>query len=328
MKKFCITTLTHDAPGRKELLKNTIKLFLDNTEGNFDWKIVINSSNKDWKNLTQELINTYSNRVNFYIYHSPTNLGPGGGINKLNEYCKSYEYTLFLEGDWYHTSQQSTKLPKNWIQLLLQYLDANQEVDQVILRKYIDDIDDRMYGFGYWISQNNVKQVEEYEGLKLIHLLEKKYTNNPVIRRNQSFYDHNIFPLEEYIGEDGNSLEVKGNIEWGQAEIKAEPKGLELNSLYLGFGAFVHGDGYRFKDYDHKGCGDCIYGLLKPTIQWCSMCPSEVEFTNFEHHQNNYEAWHRLKHEKGLSEKEELDLAKNMVKNHRYSLKELKKYFD
>jgi len=30
MKKFCISTLTHDLEPRKNLLKNTIKLLVDN----------------------------------------------------------------------------------------------------------------------------------------------------------------------------------------------------------------------------------------------------------------------------------------------------------
>ena len=57
------------------------------------------------------------------------------------------------------------------------------------------------------------------------------------------------------------------------------------------------------------------------------MCPSDVDFTNFEIHQQKYEEWHRLKHEKGLSEEEELELARGLIDNHRYSLEEIKKYF-
>ena len=328
MEKFCISTLTHEAPQRKELLQKTIELFLLNTEGIFDWHVLVNSSTPEWEELGNTLSTQYSDRVNFKFYHSPTNLGPGGGINRLNKLTKNYEYTLFLEGDWYHTSQQSTNLPKNWLNLLIQYMDKNQDTDQILLRKYFHDTDDRMYGYGYWISKRNVDKVEEYKGLKLIHLIKKEYTNNPVIRRNQSFYSNEIFPLEEHIGEDGNSLEVKGNEKWGIAEIKAESKGFALKSLYLGYGAFVHGDGYSFKDYNHEGCGSCIYGLLKPVKEWCAMCPSDVDFTNFEIHQQLYEKWHGLKHEKGLSEQEELDLARSLIDNHRYSLEEIKSYFD
>jgi len=327
MKKFCISTLTHNSHGRKELLKNTIELFLKNTEGNFDWFVLVNSSNESWEILAQEITTQYSDRINFKFYHSSVNLGPGGGINKLNNLTKDYKYTLFLEGDWYHTSQQSTNLPKNWVQLLIQYMDQNPITDQILLRKYLHDTDDRMYGYGYWISKNNVEKIEEYNGLKLIHLVKKEYTNNPVIRRNSSFYSNEIFPLEEHIGEDGNSLEVKGNEKWGIAEIKAEHKGFALKSLYLAFGAFVHGDGFGFGDHDHTGCGDCIYGLLKPVPEWCAMCPSDVDFTNFENHQQKYERWHGLQHEKNLTKNQKLDLARTLIDNHRYSLEEIKKYF-
>ncbi len=330
MKKFCISTLTHDDNGRKELLEETIKLVIENTNTKYDWFILVNSSNESWVTHLNKLKDTYKERINFSFHHSPYNLGPGGGINKLNEITKDYEYTLFLEGDWYHTSQQSTNLPNNWVEILIQYMDENPKTDQILLRKYLHDTDDRMYGYGYWISERNVEKIEEYNGLNLIHLIKKEYTNNPVLRRNKSFYTYNIFPLEEHIGGDGNSLEVKGNEKWGIAEIRAESKGYELKSLYLGFGAFIHGDGYdlkKYKNYDHTGCGSCVYGLLKPVESWCAMCPSDINFTNFEHHQQKYEKWHGLVHEKGFSEDEKLKLARSLTTNHRYSLREIKKYF-
>ena len=329
MKKFCIATLTHNIEPRKDLLKNTIKLLVDNSSyPAFDWFVLINGYNDGWDQVIQELTDFHQNKINFKFILSEKNLGVGGGINYLNEETKDYEYTLFLEGDWYSVNTKFSGLSKEWIQECLNYLDNNQEISQVILRKYIHDTDDRMYGYGYWITPENVLKVDG----NFIHLKHKKYTNNPVIRRTQHFFEKGIFPLDEFFKEDGSSLEVKGNPEWGQAEIIAEPKGYQLNSVYLGFGIFVHGDGWHYGiDWDNmepKGCGNCKYGLIYPNKYWCAMCSKNNSFTYFAQHQTKYEAWLREMHGKGYTNDPEYDevrfnAVREGIENPQMTLEEL-----
>ena len=74
----------------------------------------------------------------------------------------------------------------------------------------------------------------------------------------------------------------------GQAEIIAEPKGYQLNSVYLGFGIFVHGDGWHHDligdNMELKGCGSCKYGLIYPNKYWCVMCSKNNSFYLFCRH--------------------------------------------
>ena len=65
MKKFCISTLTHDDNGRKELLEETIKLVIENTNTKYDWFILVNSSNESWVTHLNKLKDTYKERINF-----------------------------------------------------------------------------------------------------------------------------------------------------------------------------------------------------------------------------------------------------------------------
>jgi hypothetical protein len=189
-----------------------------------------------------------------------------------------------------------------------------------------------MYGYGYWITPENVLKVDG----NFIHLKHKKYTNNPVIRRTQHFFNKGIFPLNEFFKEDGNSLEVKGNPEWGQAEIIAEPKGYQLNSVYLGFGIFVHGDGWHYgTDWDNmepNGCGSCKYGLIYPNKYWCSMCSKNNDFTYFAQHQTKYETWLREMYGKGYTSAPEYDevrfnAAREGIENPQMIIEELNTKF-
>ena len=57
MKKFCITTLTHNASDRKRLLTETVKYFTSNTSyESLDWFILVNGSTENWKTLETKLI--------------------------------------------------------------------------------------------------------------------------------------------------------------------------------------------------------------------------------------------------------------------------------
>ena len=292
MKKFCITTLTHNASDRKRLLTETIKYFTSNTSyESLDWFILVNGSTENWKTLETKLISEYPN-INFTFEHSDINLGVGAGINKLNSLTEDYEYTLFLEGDWYCVPEHLSFINSEWLNTSLEYLDSNKDISQIVLRKYLDDTDDRMYGYGYFIVKENVIKIDKLNDVEFIRLVKREYTNNPHIRRNKDYYDNDIFPLDEFYDDDGTPTETsKNNPDWGQAEIKAEPKGFNINAVYIKFGKFIHGDGYHFElnEIVPTGCGNCKYGLMAPKKFWCYSCIDDGDFTQFTQHQQFFE---------------------------------------
>jgi hypothetical protein len=299
--KFCIATLSHDAQLRAEYLERTIVSFLDanpNFEG--DWFIFLNSYNNELLEVTERLFNKYSN-VSWHLELSKKNLGVGAGINRLNKMTEHYEYVLFLEGDWTCLPQKISGLELNWINSLIRCFDSNLELDQMVLRRYQNDIDDRQFGYSYWLKEENLLKRNQFESLIYWNLSKKEYTNNPVFRRNKRFYEVGIFPLPEFFDKNGDAIEIKGNPNWGRAEIEKEPEGFQLNSAFLEFGAFVHDEHWRFKlDWDSyyaslKPCGyggesfKCKYGYITPEQYFCGCCPKNWKFTDLEKHNHYFE---------------------------------------
>ncbi len=299
--KFCISTLIHNAPDRAGTLERTIVSFLDaNPNFNGDWCIFMNSYNQDLLDVTEKLFNQYSN-ISWHLEISEKNLGVGAGINRLNKMTKHYDYVLFLEGDWTCLPQKISGLENNWIDSLIKCFDSNPELDQMVLRRYQNDIDDRQFGYSYWLKEDYLLKRNEFESLKYWNLSKKEYTNNPTFRRNKRFYEVGIFPLPEFFDKDGNAIEVKGNPNWGRAEIEKEPEGFQLNSAFLEFGVFVHDEHWPFKlDWDSyyqsiRPCGidgnnfKCKYGYLRPEQYFCGCCPKDWKFTDLEKHNQYYE---------------------------------------
>lgn len=291
MKKFCISTLTHNDVNRDLYLELTITNFLENTIiENIDWYILINGKSDLIEEKLKILIEKYKN-INFITIKSDINLGVGTGINLLNTYTENYEYVLFIEGDWLLLDEKSTNFNKNWLNECLIFLETNNDIDQIYLRKYLNDIDDRQFGYGYWIKNENILKIEN----DFLFLKEKDYTNNPTLRRNKSFYELNIFPLNEYFDEDNNPTEIKGLRDWGQAEINVGENGKKLKTVYLLFGVFVHIDNYIiYNKNENKGCYkfekyNCKYGFLYPLEKFCIGCDLTKDFTNLESHNHFYE---------------------------------------
>jgi len=292
MKKFCINTLVHNAKDRKRLLKSTIQYFMTNTDLNqeLDWYVLVNGSTDNWKTFATQITSEFSN-INWHFEHSEVNLGVGAGINKLNQISSEYEYTLFLEGDWFCVPEHVSFIPKDWLSTSLKYLDTNVDISQIVLRKYIDDTDDRQYGYGYWIQNENVDKVDTFNGIEFIRLLKREYSNNPHIRRNSEYFTTGIFPLKEFYDEKGVPSEHKDHVDWGQAEIHAESKGYNIKSVFPKFGKFIHGDGYSYdlQLLQPTGCGSCKYGLMTPIKMWCYSCTDDNDFGQFSQHQQFFE---------------------------------------
>lgn len=298
--KFCIATLSHDARYRAEYLERTIVSFLDaNPDFNGDWYIFFNSYNQDLLDLTDLLFNKYSN-VSWHLELSEKNLGVGAGINRLNKMVEHYEYVLFLEGDWTCLPQKISGLSPNWINELIECME-DSDLDQMVLRRYLNDTDDRQFGYSYWLKEDILLEEKNYKSITYWILSKKEYTNNPVIRRNRRFYETGIFPLSEFFNANGDAVEVKGNPNWGRAEIEKEAEGFQLKSAFMKWGTFVHDEHWPFKlDWDSyydtlKPCGikglefSCKYGFIKPEQYFCGCCPKNWKFTDLEKHNQYYE---------------------------------------
>lgn len=299
--KFCIATLSHDAQLRAKYLERTIVSFLDaNPDFEGDWYIFLNSYNDELLKVTERLFNQYSN-VSWHLEISEKNLGVGAGINRLNKMTEHAEYVLFLEGDWTCLPQKISKLENNWIERMIDLFDQNPELDQMVLRRYQNDIDDRQFGYSYWLKEEVLLEEKSFNDINYWLLSKKEYTNNPVFRRNQRFYETGIFPLSEFFDENGDAVEVKGNPNWGRAEIEKEPEGFQLKSAFMKFGVFIHDEHWPFKlDWESyykslKPCGfagpefNCKYGYIRLEQYFCGCCPKNWKFTELEKHNRFYE---------------------------------------
>lgn len=289
MDKFCISTLTHNGENRDIFLEMTIDTFINNTNiSNIDWYILINGDSKLIEDKINFIIKKYKDLINFIIIKNEKNLGVGVGINILNEYTKKYEYVLFLEGDWITLNEEISDINKEWLNKCINFLNYNTEIDQIYLRRYLNDIDDRQFGYGYWIKPENIlKDKDNFLFLKV-----KDYTNNPTIRRNKKFYDLEIFPLKEYFDENNNPTEIKGEKDWGQAEINVGENSKLLKTVYLKFGNFVHIDHFiTYKNVTKCFINDktCKYGFLFPIKNFCLGCDINNDFTDLESHNHYYE---------------------------------------
>lgn len=302
MKNLSLTTLTHTEARRQEFLVKCVESVIANTNVTevVDWHILINFFDETWEPFINS-INTIaeSSKFRIHFHKSLKNLGVGGGINYLNNLVRDCKYSLFIEGDWLCIPQKLSLIDKNWLMDSIDYMEKNQEVEVIHLRRYLNDYDHRRFGYGHWIKESNITKEANFRGKNFIHLKQREYTNPPTIRKLEAFYKKNIFPLSEWFDEKGNSLEVKGNEKWGAAEIEKEGLGRELNSVFLSFGNFIHlydwPHSTRLKDlknFDITGCkkynGGCKYGFLTPEKHFCKCCRFEKKFVDLSLHDHYY----------------------------------------
>jgi hypothetical protein len=296
---FSIGTLTHDDIKRDEYLEQTINSFLENTNIPEDtiWYIFHNGSfDSPVINAVRRMTEKWGDKVHFMLFCEDKNYGVGAGINKLNDWLKLSQYSLFLEGDWITLPELISGCDKNWLVDALHWM-VYENIEQVQLRKYLNDVDDRQFGLGYWTNEHNVERVEG----DFVHLKQREYTNNPHIRNNKAYFDKGIFPLQEFYDEDGNPTELKTSTHWGQAEIASQNKGNQLKSVWLKGGLMVHCDHFPYTtldqikkhitgcDYDDGSLLHCKYGFPFPRKEFCTHCDATKSFTDLEEHNWRFE---------------------------------------
>lgn len=290
-KGLNIVSLTHLAPRRAQLLDLCIRSFLKNTtipEGNLQWTIYCNSYDDEFKHVLRDLQADSHGRINILPVYGDRNEGLGAGVNKCNELSAGFEYTLFLEADWLCMEPEESGQPRNWLVSAINLLDEESDVDAVYLRRYFCDIDSRQTGL-HSHYKNLVRPVSEREGLRYFVSDFRSYTNNPLVRRNSSFYNKGIFPLVEQYATSGIPMEHKGSEKWGLCEIEAERRmereGIDLRMAVLNWGLFVHIenatlDGYSVrlvnegcrKDPTARGYTGCKWGYLRMSDHFCARC--------------------------------------------------------
>jgi len=301
MTKFCICTLTHDTEGRAEALQATVDNFLESTNiSELKWFIVVNRSNEAIDRVLEYLPKKYP-AITWHIVKNEVNTGPGPGINQLNKLSSDYEYSLFLEGDWTALPESISGHSKSWLEDSVNFLENNKDIDHIQFRRYLDDLDDRQYGYSHWIKPSNVLGESQQGNTIFIHLTEREYSNNPALRRMSSLYSKGIFPLLEVYDKDGSPLEIKGKAEWGIAENLAAGK-KSLKGAWIKFGNFVHYEDWKFKHNWNRwhegefGCNQietepksrCKYGFLTPGHYFCGVCEKDKNYTDLERHSNLY----------------------------------------
>lgn len=326
MKNFCICTLTDGRELRDEFLKYTVKTFMDNWKGDsFEWFVLVNAPSDKIKEVINSIQIEYS-QISWHIHYSEINLGPGGGINRLNELSKGYEYSLFLEGDWVTLPNYISGFSDDWINNSIKLLEEHPHIDQVQFRRYLNDADDRTYGFSEWIQRDNIEQSID-NGDKFYVLKNREYVNTPTLRRMSSYYNKGIFPLDEFWDENGNPTEVKGNPNWGMAEINASQK--PLTGAWLEFGNFVHYENWPYQDRwqewidkkhgcreDLSGMNSCKYGFALPMPQYCATCSNNESILDIEIHNRRFldqyvDEWYN----QDLTNFDLIELAKRLTEN-------------
>lgn len=180
-KYVIVGILTRDFPNTDMYLTGTINSLLENT--NFSKRIEIHVyHNGDYTSPINQTINSfvnkYSDKAMFSFRMGGQYRGVEYGIDMINEWTQNHTYCVLLEGEWVTIPEN-----KDWLNNSLKFMEEN-EVDQLLLYPYEDDND-------------NIERDEN----GFVFLKEFKYTNKPHIRRNKSFFDNGIFPLQEYNGE-------------------------------------------------------------------------------------------------------------------------------
>lgn len=301
VKKFCISTLTHKEDKRYIKLDSTIESFIRHTNLPFtkiDWYVYCNGYDDSTVAILNNFIDKYKNFIKFVVVYSNINNGVGYGINRLNELTKDYEYTLFLEDDWVCLHQEDGGVDRNWLINCLNILDNDKSIDCFFLRRYghiIDMRQTRLQVDGQ--ITNPTFKVKDFD----YYIIETpSYSNNPLLRRNSAFFDKKIFPFPEFVN-NGLPTEIKGLVNWGQAEIAAckhlKENNIRLKIAFPKLGNFLHFDSNsgaidiktlrgtkiaeEFCENYKNGMSGCKFGFLKnvqPHI--CIICKKETEYND------------------------------------------------
>lgn len=251
---FCVTLVTCN---NRNTTEKVINSFIENTNftSSVDFYVYVQGCTDDYVSSLKSIKHP---NVNFYWIIKEKNGGLTLAMNELNDLSKNYKYTMFLEDDWICIPGEN----KEWLNDGLCFLDSNDDVSTLFLRKWSGEKEKHHYGWTrtvqYFIHKNpnNYNYENKMKGshktdinnTKFQHIPEYLYSNNPNIHRNSDYYRVGIFPfiphddIKDQFGEwtDSNSSSDKITKCWGYSEAYSMEKHLGLKCYYVDNGIFGH----------------------------------------------------------------------------------------
>ena len=272
---------------------------------NLDWYVYSNESDRE----QQAFLSSPLYGPNFWVQFGATNEGVGYGMNRAADMVKDYEYVLFLQDDWYHLSEEETGYNSDWLKECVEFLDENQDVDGIVLRKYLTrtEICQHNHFNAFTLKDKFI----DFKSLKLI-TTNLPYSNAPHLRRNKPHYEKEIFPQKQdglarkQIKPVGKHWELEGIEGWSEKErpeaIATEKGRINKIKLYeLVNGIFTHEfnpKAWRNQSEADLGCGlyksgisTCKYGLWGWTrypTRFCDSCNHERGKEDFNRHMRRF----------------------------------------
>jgi hypothetical protein len=288
------------------------KMLIESMERNLpgldlDWYVYSNGSDRE----QQVFLSSPLYGPNFWVQFGATNEGVGYGMNRAADMVKDYEYVLFIVDDWYHLSEEETGYNSNWLKECVEFLDENQEVDGIVLRKYMTRTE--ICQHNHYEMFNLKDKYIDFKSLKLLDQQNLVYSNAPHLRRNKPHYEKEIFPQKQdglarkQIKPVGRPWALEKEIEgWSEAErpeaIATGKSRINKINLYgLINGIFTHEfnpKAWANQSEADLGCGlyksgisTCKYGLWGWTRYpkaFCEACSHERGIGDFYEHMERY----------------------------------------
>jgi hypothetical protein len=299
-----IGTLT--SRDRLEALELTVNLMADGTAALAEpipWVMVANGvSDRLWRYIEALVAEQPHRQFLFRAHREPVNLGCGGGMNVVWERTNGADYTLLLEDDWLLLPSELTGVGPDWLARLIGVMDADP-CTAIYLRRYETPMACRQHYTAY--NWSHVGDELGLGGFRIRHQPVYRVSNNPKMYRVADYRRCGIFPQPEFIGPDGRGLDVKGELEWGRAELAMENRYQEhgLRILEMAPGLFYHYDhaipyllGWLKHD-DTLGCGlysvngsksSCKYGLCRVPMEFCELCDHSRDLRDLAAHDARY----------------------------------------
>ena len=272
---LAVTILTHND---NHLLFYTLKQLFNNTNFNQDstgnvsatgnvpvttFFVLLQSCSKAFVKATEYLfksndtIDSSNRKFKYNIINEESNLGVSKANNKLADFTKDYKYVFHLEDDWI-----LYKSDREWLNNCIYYLETNNDISTIALRKYGNDQEKYQYGwtrtipytchqfkdnFNYQTKlKNEIDIFSTTFPFKMTEIEHYLFTFNPTIRRNKDYYNCGVYPLPEFNYKDTNEdLSIKGvhtGDSWGYCEALTMEKTRELKTVMMNEGCFIHFD--------------------------------------------------------------------------------------
>lgn len=193
------------------------------------------------------------------------NQGLSMGVNELAYQTEECKYVLHIEDDFALLPPDITNCDQDWLSTCCDFMDQHSDVASLFLRQYATDQEKHLYGWTRNISYRNHRFAKDnfhwsqkiklnrclenpllFGGMKFEHIPHFLFTFNPVLRRNTSYEQKQVFPVptkQDAVA--GRSKEWKATREdaapeWGHTEAMTMEKTRDLVTYNVQQGLFGH----------------------------------------------------------------------------------------